>query len=73
MFLCQSDKNSGCYGKFSLTYNGKNGNWQFLLFHVGYYVPLTDVGWGHIGFGAEPVGIHVRFPVRTVSFPDVII
>ena len=65
MFLGQLDKNSGCYGnlKFSLTYNGKNENWQFLLFLVEYYVPLTDVGWGHIGFGADPVGIRVRFPV----------
>ena len=38
MFLFQSDKNSGCYGNlsFPLTYNGKSGNWQFLLSHCRY-------------------------------------
>ena len=37
-FLFQSDKNSGCYGNlyFPLTYNGKSGNWQFLLSHCRY-------------------------------------
>ena len=38
-FLFRSDKNSdsGCYGnlKFQKTYNGKSGNWKFLLSHRG--------------------------------------
>ena len=37
-FLFKLDKNSGCYGNlyFLLTYNGKNGKWQFLVSHRRY-------------------------------------